>query len=495
MKLYNMHFNRKFSTPLRRRLWLDVGEMRFEHDFIGDKRSDLYPVLHKSGNVTETVSGGIYTARSAAGGERARLIGEFFPYYTYSFKIGHISSAEVGLGLINGEFTLKALASDKGCRIEYLGREILKTAEGIKDRDTFSVTFRAGGVSLYRERDGKEKLLLDVSENEYASAITDIDGKGLEALLYENVYKKTDAVLLISLGEGGEARVGDVRVRLMSGIGTADVRPIKNADGTPLIDDGRVFLTASARLETGAYQCVLSWLPTTSEFKMEGALFFDTGDGMTANDVASTVIYDKERGKWYIWYCSFSHGHVLARAELDTDPRFGISIIDATPMEIKEGASLTDFVGFFGDEDPDLILIDGVWHLAICRSEPDGYHYYRFTSDNPLEGFTFRDRTEGAEKTGGSFINLNGEYYFTCGSDFRKRAIYDVYEQNDFSTPHRLPHRHDDGGFRGWGSVFAYPVGTRKRIFHITFDRFLTSKKWNWSYGNLYVFEAEEYLK
>jgi hypothetical protein len=216
---------------------------------------------------------------------------------------------------------------------------------------------------------------------------------------------------------------------------------------------------------------------------------------MTANDVASTVIYDKKADKWYIWYCSFSHGHVLARSELDTDPRHGISIIDAVPMETRDGAELTDFVGIFGDEDPDLILIDGIWHLAVCRMEKDGYHYYRFTSDNPLDGFTFADRTGGAEKTGGSFINLDGEYYFACGSDFKKRAVYDVYDLFDFSQPHQLMHRHDDGGFRGWGSVFAYPVGNRKRVFHVTFDRYLASKKWNWSYGNLYVFEAEEYLK
>lgn len=494
MKLYNMHFNRKLSTPLRRRLWLDVGEMSFEHNFIGDKRSDLYPVLHKCGDLTESVSEGEYALESASGGELARLIGEFFPYYTYSFKIHHIDSAEVGLALINEEFTLKALASASGCRIEYLGEELLRTEEGVTDGDTLSVTFRAGGISLYRERDGREILLGDVSKNDYQAAITDIDGKGLDALLYEDVYKKQDAALLISLGDGGAARLGRVSVRLMSGIGTADIRPIKNADGTPLIEDGRVFLTASARLETGAYQCILSWLPTTADFKMEGALFFDTGDGMTANDVASTVIYDKDKGKWYIWYCSFSHGHVLARAALDTDPRRGISIIDARLMEQREGASLTDFVGTVGDEDPDLILIDGVWHLAICRMEPDGYHYYRFTSSDPLDSFTFADRTAGAEKTGGSFVNLGGEYYLTCGSDFKKRAVYDVYELLDLSTAHPIIHRHDDGGFRGWGSVFAIPVGTRKRIFHITFDRFLTSKKWNWSYGNIYVFEAEEHL-
>jgi len=35
---------------------------------------------------------------------------------------------------------------------------------------------------------------------------------------------------------------------------------------------------------------------------MEGALFFDLGDGMAANDVASTVIYDRNNKEWYIWF-------------------------------------------------------------------------------------------------------------------------------------------------------------------------------------------------
>jgi hypothetical protein len=469
--------------------------MSFSNDFIGDKRSDLYPVLDNFGVFTEEIRDGVYSVSSQEGGGTARLVGEFFPYYTYSLKVAALRSAEIGIALINDGFMLKAAATERGCRVEYLGKEILSVDEGILGGDILRVTFRAGGISLYRERDGKEKLIGDVCDKESLKSISDIDGKGLSYLLYDKVYKRTDAALFVSLGKGGEAAVEGVDVSLVSGIGTADVRPIKYADGTPLVENGRVFLTASARLETGAYQCILSWLPTTSDFKLEGALFFDTGDGMAANDVASTVIYDKERDKWYIWYCSFSHGHVLARAELSTDVRRGISVIDARLMETKDGASLCDFVGFFGDEDPDLILIDGTWHLAICRPEADGYHYYRFTSSDPLDGFAFSDRTEGAEKTGGSFVNLDGEYYFVCGSDFKRRAVYDVYSLFDFKAPRPLLHKHDDGGFRGWGSVFAIPVGTRKKVYHITFDRFLTSKKWNWSYGNLYVFEAEEYIK
>ena len=254
MKLYDMHFARRFSAPLRRSLRLEVGEMSFSHDFIGDKRSDLYPVLHNNGEVSEEIQDGIYSAKSADGGELTRLIGEFFPYYTYSFKISRLCSAELGLALINDGFMLKAVASESGCRIEYLGKEILSVREGVHSGDVLSVTFRAGGISLYRERDGKEKLIGDVSDKEFEKSISDIDGKGLSYLLYDKVYKRTDAALFLSLGKGGEAAVDGIKVGLVSGIGTADVRPIKYADGTALVEGGRVFLTASARLETGAYQ-------------------------------------------------------------------------------------------------------------------------------------------------------------------------------------------------------------------------------------------------
>jgi predicted nucleotidyltransferase len=50
----------------------------------------------------------------------------------------------------------------------------------------------------------------------------------------------------------------------------------------------------------------------------------------------------------------------------------------------------------------------------------------------------------------------------------------------------------DDGGFRGWGSVFEIPCGTRKRLLWVTFDR-TRGSNYNWSYGNVYVYESETF--
>jgi hypothetical protein len=46
-----------------------------------------------------------------------------------------------------------------------------------------------------------------------------------------------------------------------------------------------------------------------------------------------------------------------------------------------------------------------------------------------------------------------------------------------------------DGGFRGWGTLMPIRQGSRTRYYWLTFDRRLGSD-FNWSYGNLYCFEA-----
>jgi len=315
----------------------------------------------------------------------------------------------------------------------------------------------------------------------------------MKHILRYNTFTRSTAALLVSLQPGASAQ-GAAEFFLEGGVSHADIKCMKYENGMPIMKEGKLFMTMSVRLAAGGFQMVCSWNPSTAELKMEGALFFDLGDGAWCSDVASSVIYDRNSARWMIWMCSFSHGHVLARGISHEDPRFGVQVIDVRPMERAANASLTDFVGVEGDEDPDLLYCNGKWHLAICRVEPQtGYHYYHFISDDPLDGFFFADRTPTGEKTGGLFVKTEDGYCFVCGSDFGSRARYDVYPLDDFSTHERLQCDYDDGGFRGWGSVMLLPVGGRRRYVWITFDRHNASS-YNWSYGNLYVFDSD-YIK
>lgn len=485
MKLSELSFKRKYSVNLYQSLKLPVGEMSMYKDWVNDTRGDPYPVLHAEGDIRETVADASYTVSSEAGGEVSRLLGAFFPYYSYAFKVADAIDADMGITVRDAEGgrAISVMLCDNR-RIVVKGQDESTAFDCVAHvGDTVIVTFRAGGVSVYVDSGTRPVLLGDVS-------LTVLD----EYLSY-SVHSSAVAMLTTRLRAGGKAVYRDVCSYLCGGISQADIKPMTYEDGTPIVEQGRLFLTFSARLEVGCYQAVMSWNPTLCDFCMEGAIFYDTGDGRCCNDVAASIVYDRRVGEWYLWVCAFSHGHILARGRIKGDPRFGIQIVDVDLLDPWDGEDRTAFAGIRGDEDPDLAWIDGKWHLTVCRLEPgDGYHYYRFVSDSPLDGFTYADRTLTGGKTGGLMIPFEGEYYFACGTDFKSRALYDVYPYDDFSKRERLTCNYDDGGFRGWGSVIGVYVGSRKRYYWITFDRH-NGSGYNWSYGNIYVYEAEEYFK
>lgn len=483
MELHELNFRRRFSVNLYQSMKLPVGEMSLYKDWVNDQRGDPYPILDRQGDITEAVADAAYTVASAEGGEVSRLLGAFFPYYTYAFTIAEIGQCDMGITVRDRDGSrVVSVMLNRAEQIQVSGgqEEALFPCH-VCAGDILIITFRAGGVSLYLDRGNRPDLIGDVS----LAVLNDY--------LNYAVYSSATVSLTTCLAAGGRAVYRGINSYLCGGISQADIKPMKYEDGTPIIEGGRLFLSFSARLEVGCYQAIMSWNPTLCDFRMEGAIFYDLGDGRCCNDVAASIVFDRRVHEWYIWFCAFSHGHVLARGKVLGDPRYGIQIIDAKLMETWNGEDLTAFAGVAGDEDPDLAWIDGKWHLTICRREPeDGYHYYRFVSDTPLDAFTYADRTLTGGKTGGMMIPFENRYYFACGTDFKSRAKYDIYPYDDFSKCERLTCDYDDGGFRGWGTVIGIYVGSRKKYYWITFDRH-NGSDWNWSYGNIYVYEADAY--
>ena len=481
MKLSELSFKRRFSVNLYKSLRLKTGEMSMCKDFVNDKRGDPYPVLVRDGDITERLDNASYAV--SGGGRIARLVSGFFPIYSYELRIRELRDACVGFLLMGGKEPITAVINNTGSVVISSYEERFELPCNIGEGDIFAVTFRHGGLSIYINK-GERYLL-----------VGDVSIKALGEYAYYDTFMGATVSLLTEVWGEGCARVSDVTAYLCGGLSFADMKPMKYEDGTPIIDNGRVYMTMSSRLEEGCYQSVISWDPTVCDFKLEGAILYDVGDGMCANDVAASVVYDRGAGEWYIWYCSFSHGHVLARGKIKGDPRHGVQIVDAELLPLWSGADRREFAGIPGDEDPDLCFIDGKWNLTVCRIEDDkAYHYYRFVSDSPLDGFTFADRTPTGGKTGGMMTPFEGKYYFVCGTDFNSRANYDIYPYNDFSAREKPVCDYDDGGFRGWGTVFGMYSGSRKKYYWITFDRHNASK-WNWSYGNIHAFESKEYFK
>ncbi|MBO4886470.1 MAG: hypothetical protein J5602_14255 [Clostridia bacterium] len=518
-----MTFRRRFCVNPYKKLRLPLGEMSCFKDWLNDRRGDPYPVV-RSCEGEETLSESLPDARYRVENRasrplfKARLLGRHFPYATYDIGLDELEAREPSSGvgmLITPEglprLTIAARRTGSGvcvwCAVE--GEEKTRALECRRPFEPGThliVTCRGRSFDIYLQYGRKP---------EYAGTFS---LPAFSRMIAYDVFSRTTAALFVSLAPG-ERMQGAAEFYLEGGISHADMKCMRYENGEPFMDRGRLFLTLSARLQAAGFQAVVSWNPSTDDIRMEGAIFFDAGDGLWCSDVATSAVFDRRSGEWYVWACSFSHGHVLCCGKSFADLRYGINVLDVSlmPFEKSEkgkadslGAEDADgdidraivsddrlFFAKFGDEDPDLTFDEarGKWLLAICRLVDCGgkggkYRYFLYESDDPLSGFSYVDHVREGDDTGGSFIRVAGRMYLLCGSGFDQRAQYHLHPIDDLSRCERLKFDYDDGGYRGWGTLIPVPCGRRLKYVMMTFDRH-NGSDYNWSYGNIYVFEAD----
>lgn len=473
-------FKRKFSISMYKNMGIPLGEMSFFKDFVNDTRGDLYPLIEKSDDCNEQVYGNRYHISC---GRAERVFCQLFPFATYELSAESVNG-EVGFvfRLPEAVAFITMVNEKEGTYLSYRCAEHTEKIEipaEFTERSPWLVTLRPGYFDIYYRENGGANHLITVEETLFADSNR------------YSVFKNAN----VSLFARGTVSVKSVTSCLDNGVSIADFRAVKYEDGTIIHENGKIYFTGSIRTHAGNYQAIFSWVPGTMQLEMTGALFFDHGDGYWRGYIASSLVYNRMAKKWYVWTSSFEHAHILAYGQFDGEPRFGINVADVTLMErAGKDDSDTEFLGFFQDEDPDLIYDEenNRWILAICRvgKETKKYIYCFFESDNPFHNFRYIGRgvVEGALETGGSFLRVDGEIHFVCGNSFTKRSNYRIYSKDGMKE---AKFRYPDGGFRGWGCVFPVSLGSRKRYFWLTFDRH-NGSGYNWSYGNFYCFEAEE---
>ncbi|MCR5755150.1 MAG: hypothetical protein K6G30_10110 [Acetatifactor sp.] len=499
-----MTFRRRFSVNPYKQMRLPLGEMSCFKDWISDDRGEPYPVVlsnEQESALEESLPDARYRVENHTTETlyKARLLGQHFPYATYDIEVDELemTGEESGIGICFHSECLPDLMITVGKRQDKLGVtcKINETVQSVETDIIFCkkthliVTCHGKQFDVYLKAGDKPEYVGMFTIPEY------------ETILSYEVFNRTTASLFVYLRPEESVQCAAC-FYLEGGISHADIKSMRYENGQPIMENGRIFLTFTARLQEGGFQSVVSWNPSTDDFRMEGAIFFDLGDGNWCADIASSVVYDRRCDAWYVWACSFSHGHVLCHGKSYADLRYGINVIDAELMEENPGApDDTLFYAKFGDEDPDLTY-DAKrekWLLAICRLTKcdeggEKYRYFLFESENPFEGYVHVDHTTSGENTGGSIIRIGEKMYFLCGSDFDKRAQYRLHSIEDLSEYTLLKFDYDDGGFRGWGTLLPIPCGSRIRYMLITFDRH-NGSTYNWSYGNIYVYEADKYEK
>lgn len=474
MKPFDMTFHRQFSMSTYKNQKLMLGKMTFCKDFLTAPagRTDLYPVL----NMTDGTSEHIVRDRYMVSGCVSRMFCQFFPYATYEMT-ARLTSGSVGFSFHLSDAEATVMMSKDGIALVCGEQnECAALPEGLDDTVTMIVSCRPGFFDIFFKQDGATFF-----HHTFACSAFDT------AHDYKRFSLGYAAVCVDGLCE-----VREVLAYLDNGISIADIRPIRYENGEAMVENGKVYLTVSIRMQVKMFQGVLAWLPGTAELELVGAIFYDAGDGLWCGDVAASILYHRAEKRWLLWVCSFNHGHILAHASFEGDPRFGINVIDVTLAKRHEGEY--DYEAWETrehDEDPDFFYDEqrGKWMMAICRIDQTpgrrkAYRYAFFESDHPFDGYTFIGNGVDGSETGGSFVRIDGEQYFVCGNEnVNDYRIYsrDGMQNAKFDFP--------DGGFRGWGTLIPVKKGSRTRYFWITFDRH-NGSDYNWSYGNLHGFEG-----
>ncbi len=468
--LLNAEFKRKFSLSMYKNLKLKLGEMSFYKDFVTDTRGDLYPVLSKSDDCVEYVESNRYDVRK---GSVCRLIGQFFPFATYELS-AIVKEGGAGFRFILPSADVQITVS--AGKLRYICDDHIEELDFCEKEFTMIVSCRPRAFDVYFKKNGKAEFYITFTEETFKNS--------------KDYSEFSDGK--VALAVYGEVEVKEVSFYIDNGTSIADMRPVRYENGEVMVEGGKVYITASIRMQAGSFQGIFSWIPGTAEFELTGALFYDCGDGLWCGDVAASMLWHREKKLWYLWVCSFSHGHILAHSSFEGDVRFGVNVIDVELMKTADADTPIDaFLTFPGDEDPDFFYDaeNSRWLMAICRLDPESkkYRYVFFESEKPFEGYRYIGKGYNGAETGGSFVKVNGEQYFLCGNDFHAISDYRIYGKHGMSTPN---FDYPDGGFRGWGTLMPIRIGSRTRYFWLTFDRHRGSD-YNWSYGNLYCFEAK----
>ena len=340
---YELYFHRLFSINPYRSLRMKLCEMSFCKDWPHTDRGEPYPIVREVGAALgEKVEGGRIAFSADEPGERARLIGRFFPYASSEVCVDALDGEGARVGL---EFAVRSgpgspyTAEDAPglcVFVERAGAEVCVCHEEFVGGRSLGVVrhgtraFTPGGV-LFVSAYG---AFFDVSLGR--EFVCTIQAEGFSDICRRSAFMNAGVSLYVALPAGGRAAVSRAESFLDGGLSHADMKPVRYEDGTPILENGRLFLTLSSRLQAGAYQYVVSWNPSTCELRPEGAIFFDYGDGRWCADVAISLIYHRERREWLFWATAFSHGHILCHGTSAGDPRFGITVLDATLMEAQK---------------------------------------------------------------------------------------------------------------------------------------------------------------
>lgn len=442
----------------------------------------------------ELLKGQIVASAPNADSQSMRWVGGFNPFATYELEIDSTQgSGSVGLSFnhsTNKDALNCSLRFKDGSPEEVLwtvgigGQQVIEEKwpvpkEIVRGALKLRAQMSAVGVNVFLESAGRSYL---IGFSDFAQHVD---------LRERSRIQQMDFAVRADLKASAQVTLNSASSYFSTGSGQADIRAITDEEGTPLLDDGRLWFTMTLRGRALPHplQGVFSLNPSVFDIRFEGIIVFDMNDGLLRNDLASHLFRDSKSGTWRGWTTGFSALDGAGRAEVKTilaisstrDPRRGFSIMQARPIGIT-GAH----------EDPHGIYDKDSrkWRMLLCEHDKK-YRASMWESDQWDRGYTRLAGPVEMDSTGTMIQKFGDKRYALFGSADRKiyiRNYPDLTPAGELNVD--LPPWNDRNGTRIWPNVIPLPEGYPAPYMALMMDRvnFPGMPKPNWTYGALYLY-------
>lgn len=273
----------------------------------------------------------------------------------------------------------------------------------------------------------------------------------------------------------------------------ADYRVITYEDGSPIVENGKLYFSMSTQIAQGSPGAIVCELDvSTCKLKMTGAILAVYNDNyFTAT--GNLIFFDRNTGLWQLGtHTQDSAGHILLHAASVSDPRFGVSKIVYSQLDYENpGSGDEDQQIFYSSELEKWVLI----YVAI-RNNDTNYILRMQTSDYCDRGFEFVREVNDSSRlraTGVYSTKVGGVRYVLSGSSASGTNKFLAYSFPDLSYVGELNLDIPTGADSGiWPIVVPITNGGKTDYYLFTFDRAATVTTNKWSYGCAYMYKADE---
>lgn len=439
----------------------------------------------------------VFSADKEKAAEGTLFVGAFYPGIHLSADVQNLSRGSAALMEIapyDGSFRLRVHAQpEREVGFEQLcnGKQLDAKVEckGTVPSPPFRLSAIVAGPTV----------LVTVRKNDTVSFLASV------ALADEpDIRKKSFAGYLkctagASLPPGGQAVLKRAAVTLTAGVGQADFRIVTEGPSCrPYLENGRMFCTFSARAGLKYTKSVASFDSSTFDFRMEGILLTNYGDGdeLLRNDAVNHLFRDRD-GTWKAVGCGWSNaahnldpatrtGSGLIVCESGSNPLHGIHVLQARQLAVGTGKSEDPYFTYDSDF--------GKWRLATSSFTPQGLRAHLWESDAWDGPYTNIAGPGEYDSTGCQIMDFGGKRYVMTANVKQQLPVY-AYPTLAYCGELNLdfrPFNQECPNGRIFMAFAETPPGSPYRYILLTMDRenFAGMPDPNWTYGAMYFYGA-----